>query len=75
MKRGSTERETCDLNGWGVDTRLVGDEGYGPSVIRITYFTRDGSMLAITESRHGEAVYEREHFWTLDCREWSEVMA
>lgn len=73
MKRGRTQRETCDLNGWGVGTRLIGDEGYGPAVIRITYFTREGAMLAITESRKDEPVNEGEHFWTLNCRDWAEV--
>ncbi len=33
MKRGSTDAETCRLNGWGVGTVLVGDEGYGPTTI------------------------------------------
>lgn len=73
MKRGRTERETCDLNGWDVGTRLVGDEGYGPTVIRLTYFTEDGALLAVTESRNGEPVSDREHFWTLQRREWSVV--
>ena len=73
MRRGLTERETCDLNGWGIGTRLIGDEGYGPAIIEITHFTRNGSMLAICESRQGERVEESEHFWTLECREWSEV--
>jgi hypothetical protein len=36
MKRGKTERETLDLNGWGVGDILEGDEGYGPSLIKIT---------------------------------------
>lgn len=71
MKRGRTERETCDLNGWDVGTRLVGDAGYGPTVIRLTHFTVDGELLAVTESRDGEPVNEGEQFWTLSSREWT----
>lgn len=73
MKRGHSERETCELNGWSIGTRLVGDEGFGPTVIQIKYFTREGDLLAITESRNGKDVNEREYFWTLRCRDWSEV--
>jgi hypothetical protein len=36
MKRGKTERETLELNGWKVGDILEGDEGYGPSRILIT---------------------------------------
>lgn len=73
MLRGRTERETCSLNGWGVGTRLVGDEGYGPTVIEVTYFTQDGAMLAAVVSHRGKPAAEGERFWTLSCREWSEV--
>src|SRR5690606_37146391 len=71
MKRGSPERETCELNGWGVGTRLVGDEGYGPTVIRITAIG-ERMLLAVCETeRHGGDCPEAS--WTLTCREWSEV--
>ncbi|MGO2235556.1 MAG: DUF7241 domain-containing protein [Marinomonas sp.] len=36
MLRGKTEKETLDLNGWGVGDVLEGDEGHGPSRILIT---------------------------------------
>ena len=72
MRRGATERETCELNGWVVGTCLVGDEGYGPSVIKITAIG-ETSILARCLSRKGRKVAEREHVWTLACREWTEV--
>lgn len=74
MKRGRTERETCDLNGWAVGTRLAGDEGYGTTVIRLTHFTEDGRLLAKSEWHKGSPTSSTEHFWTLDCREWKAVL-
>jgi hypothetical protein len=36
MRRGGTEKETLELNGWAVGDILEGDEGYGPQRILIT---------------------------------------
>lgn len=36
MKKGSTDKETMSLNGWGVGDILEGDEGHGPQRILIT---------------------------------------
>jgi hypothetical protein len=73
MKRGTTDAETCRLNGWDVGTRLVGDEGYGPTVIRITAIG-DERILAIRETHNGEPPqFARENVWTLTCREWEPV--
>lgn len=74
MKRGLTEAQTCALNGWSVGTRLVGDEGYGPTVIRITAIGED-SILAVAETHNGIPVQFSgdEKTWTLTCRDWSEV--
>ena len=69
MKRGRTERETCELNGWGVGTRLAGDEGHGREVIRITAIGEE-SILA----RQEDGVGRWEMMWTLRHREWSEVL-
>ena len=72
VKRGRTERETCDMNGWAVGTRLAGDEGYGVTVIEITALG-EVSMLAKTVSHRGEASNWGESTWTLMAREWAEV--
>lgn len=72
MIRGRDDAETCRLNGWVVGTRLVGDEGYGPTVIEITAIGRR-SFLAVCLSQNTEAVRDRETTWTLECREWAEV--
>lgn len=69
MKRGRTEAETCRLNRWGVGTRLVGDEGYGPTVIEITAVGQF-SILAKAVERSGQPIREREATWTLTCRDW-----
>jgi hypothetical protein len=71
MKRGKTERETCDINGWGVGTHLVGDEGYGPTVIRITGLGEE-LLLAKVVSQSGRIQDHcyGESNWTLSCREW-----
>ena len=59
--------ETCRANGWDVGTRLVGDEGYGPSVIEITAVGERRILAKTVSSPHGPAP---EGSWTLDCRNW-----
>lgn len=71
MRRGRTDAETCRLNGWLVGTTLVGDEGCGSTVIRLTAIGED-AILARAISHKGEPVDVRETSWTLDCREWAE---
>lgn len=70
MKRGRTEAETCQLNGWTVGTRLAGDEGYGVTVIEITAIG-ERSILAKRVSHKGEVETDREATWTLTSREWT----
>lgn len=64
--------DLCRAKGWGVGTRLVGDEGYGPTVIEITALG-EASMLARAVFSKGKAVNDREHSYTLSCREWHKV--
>lgn len=61
--------ELCRLNGWGPGTRLVGDEGYGPTVIEITAIGKC-SILAKMISHNGESQEIVENCWGLDCRDW-----
>ena len=58
----------CRENGWTVGTQLVGDEGYGPSVIEITAIGEE-TVLAkrITPVATGESS------WILSCREWKQL--
>lgn len=62
------DAETCRRNGWTVGTRLVGDEGYGPTTIEITAIG-ERVLLAkmISPTRQSEST------WTLAYRDWKEV--
>jgi len=61
--------EICRLNGWTVGTKLVGNEGYGDSVIEITAIGEE-KILAKWTTKKG-LTYEEST--TLACREWNEV--
>ena len=65
--------EICREQGWGVGTRLVGDAGYGPTVIRITALG-DRVMLAEIVSHGCVAVaYNAAQAWSLSLRDWRSV--
>lgn len=64
--------EICRRNGWKAGTRLVGDEGYGPTVIEITAVGME-DILAKMISHGGEPVDGVENKWGLDHRDWKEV--
>lgn len=67
-----SEAAACRERGWGVGTRLVGDEGYGPTVIEITA-VGDSSVLAKRLGHAGDACKPSESSWVLWCRDWSEA--
>jgi hypothetical protein len=60
--------DVCRENGWPVGTRLIGDEGYGPSTIEITAIGERAILAKVIASPYGPN--EREGSWTLDCRDW-----
>ena len=64
----------CRRNGWGAGTRLIGDEGYGPTVIRITAVGEE-QILAVTESHNGIPSAYREGNWSLSHRDWKKLEA
>ena len=64
--------DICRENGWIPGTRLVGDEGYGPTVIEITA-VGERSILAKTVSHNGQPSTVREGNWCLWCRDWHVV--
>lgn len=64
-----TDAERCHHNGWTVGTCLVGDEGYGPTVIQITAIGED-LVLARMLSHNGEQRDRSESTWTLRYRDW-----
>ncbi len=68
-----SDAEQCRRNGWTAGTRLVGDEGYGPTVIELTAIGED-SILAKKISHNGiPEEYPYEGSWTLSCRKWKKV--
>ncbi len=72
MKRGNTEAETLDLNGWGVGDILEGDEGYGADRILITAVGEESFLCKWDYKATGEYA-EESGSTTLSCREWKKV--
>lgn len=66
------QADACRARGWLPGTRLVGDEGYGATVIEITALGRS-SVTAVTISHNGVARYGPESNWTLAYRDWQKV--
>lgn len=62
----------CRERGWTAGTCLEGDEGYGPTVIRITA-VGERNILARGLTDKGKPVKWWEGSWGLDCRDWHEV--
>ena len=60
-----TSADYCRRMGWGIGTRIVGDEGYGPTIITITAVGRV-RLLAKADGRD-------ENTWTLGHRDWQLV--
>lgn len=72
MKRGTTDAETCQLNGWEVGDVLVGAEGCVFEHIQITAIGEQ-KILARSFMRNGIPVDSDEASWTLICRNWRRV--
>lgn len=49
--------------GWNVGTRLVGDNGDGPTIITITSIGKEAVLARADNSN-------RDHLWSLACRDW-----
>ncbi len=68
-----SDAEVYRKYGWRVGTRLVGDEGCGPTVIKLTAIG-ERNILAKTISHDGKKEWARpETSWTLSCRGWKIV--
>lgn len=65
--------DICRENGWGVGTRLIGDAGFGATVICITALGTE-VMLARMISHDGDPVaYCGEQAWRLGARDWCRI--
>ena len=67
-----TDADLCRYHGWFPCTRLVGDEGHGPTVIEITALG-ERLLLAKCISHNGIPASCEESLWTLACRDWREM--
>lgn len=72
MKKGKTERETLDLNGWGVGDVLEGDEGTGPERIKVTAIGEETFLCRWFDRQSGTYRDERGNT-TLNYRTWRKV--
>lgn len=61
--------DVARLKGWTVGTKLIGDEGWGPTVIKITAIGEE-EVLARKLSHNGEPVDCDEGTWEFSCRDW-----
>ncbi len=65
-----TEADYARSRGWNVGTYLVGDEGYGPTVIQITALALS-KAIARTVSHNGIPEGRlNESSWTFRYRDW-----
>ena len=72
-KRYSSSAEECRDRGLKAGDKIVGNEGYGPTVIQITAIGEEG-ILAKIISRDGKPEIDpRESSWNLKCRDWELV--
>lgn len=77
VKVMDNHRNNADIareNGWIPGTQLVGDEGYGPTVIEITA-VGETHVLAKTISHEGGPPEwsDTDACWTFSCRDWKRV--
>ena len=73
MKRGNTEKETLELNGWGVGDILEGDEGHGPSRIEITAIGEELFLCKWDSNCDGTYPHGECGDTILSNREWKKV--
>lgn len=73
MKRGKTERETLELNGWQVGDILEGDEGHGPDRIIITAIGEKKFLCKWDYKCKGKYPRGETGNTTLSHREWVKV--
>lgn len=65
--------DKCRKNGWGAGTLLVGDDGYGPTIIRVTAVGEEGILVRCLSHNGKTDCSHHEGIWTLDYRDWKKV--
>jgi hypothetical protein len=64
-----SDADLCRRNGWTAGTRLVGDQGFGPTVIEITAVGKR-RVMAKAVSGPGSS-FSWEQAWSLSDRDWA----
>ena len=67
-----SDADACRRLGFKPGTRIVGNEGYGNTIIEITAIG-EKCILARQISHDGMIMHGPESTWTLSCRRWVEV--
>lgn len=71
MHPGESDADFCRRMGWGVGQYLVGDEGYGPTVIKLTAIGEDAILArSITHRGDPQLGSPDESTWMLNHRDW-----
>lgn len=65
-----SDADLCRLNGWVPGIFLVGDEGYGPTVIELTAIGKEHILARCISHQARVCSHNDEHSWTLKNREW-----
>lgn len=73
MKRGNTERETLELNGWGIGDILEGDKGHGPQRILITAIGETEFLCKWDYECSGKYERGEDGSTTLSLRDWKKI--
>lgn len=60
----------CRRKGWAPGTKITGNEGYGPTVEKITAI---GEETVLTKTLHKDGSCSSEHIWTHTCRKWEKI--
>lgn len=63
--------EICRENGWIAGTKLIGNEGYGDTVIEITAVGEKRILAKVITENENKTYYENS--WVLWCRDWKVV--
>lgn len=70
MNCGETSADFCRRMGWAPGQHLVGDEGYGPTVVVLTAIGESRILARVVLDNGKPDPRSFEGSWTLECRDW-----
>lgn len=69
-----SDAEKCRHNGWKAGTLLIGNEGYGNDIIRITAVGEERILARHVAKLYGSGRhFDYESTWCLDGRDWAAI--